>query len=85
MIVGEYDERAVYKCYNVVGNQFIVVISKYNSVFYGHDEPYFARAHSASAGGRHCNQAYNTYLVQGHRDDVGGSFRGRPSITLRCG
>ena len=37
MIIGEYEERAVYKCFNVVGNDpdsaIYVLISKYNGVF----------------------------------------------------
>ena len=48
----EYEQRAIYKRYQVVGNgpvtvylkllvRFIVLISKYNAVFYGIDEPYF--------------------------------------------
>ena len=46
VIVGEYEQRAVYKRNNVVGNgpdsvlrlpmRFILIISKYNLVFYGH-------------------------------------------------
>ena len=48
----EYEQRAIYKRYQVFGNyrvtvylkllvRFIVLISKYNSVFYGIDKPYF--------------------------------------------
>ena len=37
--------------------RFIVSISKYNGVFYGHDEPYFVCILSASVGDRHRNQA----------------------------
>ena len=35
-----------------------MLISKFNRVFYGRDEPYFVFTHSSSAGGRHHNQAY---------------------------
>ena len=38
--------------------QIIMLISKYNEVFYGRDEPYFVCTHSASASDRHRNQAY---------------------------
>ena len=46
MIVGEYEQRAVYKRYTVVGNspdsvllmRLIVLISKYKRVLYGRDE-----------------------------------------------
>ena len=60
-IVGEYEQKAVYKRYDILGNgsdsvletsgaiKFIVVISKYNGVFFGRDEPYFVLTHSASA------------------------------------
>ena len=68
-MLGEYEQKAVYKRYNVVGNDpdsvletscwIYVLISKYNGwVFCGRDEPYFACTHSASADDRHCNQAY---------------------------
>ena len=38
--------------------QFIVLINKYNRVFYGCDEPYFVGTHSAGTGDRQHNQAY---------------------------
>ena len=58
MIVGEYDQRAVYQCYNVVDNgpdsvllvRFIVLISKNNRAFNGNDDPCFVCTLSASAG-----------------------------------
>ena len=69
IIVGEYEPRVVYKRYNVVGNgravylklpvRFMALISRFNGVFYGRDEPYFLCAHSASASDRHRNQAYS--------------------------
>ena len=57
MIVGECEQREVYKHYAVFGNGpdsvletsvwLIVLIGKYNGVFYNRDEPYFVCAHSA--------------------------------------
>ena len=47
MIVGEYEQRAVNKRYNVVVNgldsvlKTSVVFSKDNGIFYGRDEPSF--------------------------------------------
>ena len=72
MILGECEQRAVYKRYNAVGNgpesvfelpvRFTVLISKYNRVFNGRDKPYFVCTHSASVYDRHSK---HTYLVQG--------------------
>ena len=92
MIVGEYEQRAVYKCYNVAGNspdlkllvRFIMLISKYNWGFYGRDEPYFVCTHSASAGDGHRNQSILTWYER-HRDDIGGSSRVKPFIARRFG
>ena len=63
MLLGKYEQRAVYKRYNVVGNglivylklrvRFLVVISNYNRVVYGRDEPYSVCTHWACASDRH--------------------------------
>ena len=66
MIVGEYEQRAVYKCYKVVPVRFMVIIGKYNRLFYSQDEPCSVCAHSASVCDCHCNQAY----LPGTRDTV---------------
>ena len=61
MIVGEYEQKAVCKCYNVVDNgpdsvlpvRFIVLISKYNGVSDDRNKPYFVCTQSGNAGDRH--------------------------------
>ena len=65
MIVDEYDQRAVYKRYNVVDNGPDSVlelpvrfIANTTGFFYGRDEPYFVCAHKAIYSDRHSNQAW---------------------------
>ena len=70
IIVGENKQRAVHKRYRptVVGNGpfGMVLISKYNGVFYSCDEQYFVCTHWTSAGDRHLNEAYlpDTYAAK---------------------
>ena len=69
MIVGDFEQRAVYKRYNVVGNRLdsvletSVLIAKYSG---------FAMAVMG-------HQAYSQDTAWRHRDDVGSSSRMRLS------
>ena len=52
--------------FHFVVARFIMLINKYNGVFYGRDEPYFVCTHSTSSGDRHRDHAY----VPGKGDTV---------------
>ena len=66
IIVDEYEQRAVYKRYDVISNGPDSVLETSGTtchvnttwVSYDHDEQYFVCTHSANAGDRHRNQAY---------------------------